>query len=164
VVTEDAGRVVAKIVDPELPMVTIADLGILRDVEVRDGRVCVTITPTYSGCPAIAEIAHDVRARLAEAGYRDVDIRSVLTPPWSSEWITPAGRHKLAAAGVAPPAPATRRSGPIPLTLRPCARVVPCPHCGSAATQERSRFGSTACKALYRCDACAEPFEYLKDI
>lgn len=161
----DAWRIAASVPDPEMPMVTLADLGILRDV-VEDGTgVVVTITPTYSGCPAMREIAHDLRHRLEMAGFADVTVRTVLSPPWSSDWITDPGRRKLAAAGVAPPNPAgPRRDGPAPLTLTPRARQVVCPHCGSADTRETAAFSGTACTALYRCGACAEPFPYVKEI
>lgn len=157
--------VAAAVPDPELPMVTLADLGILRSV-TRDGdAVTVTITPTYSGCPAMTEMSADLRSRLQRAGYADVTVRTSLAPAWSSDWITPAGRAKLAAAGIAPPNAAARRpAGPIPLTLRARPRVVACPRCGSTDSRETSAFSATACKALYRCDACDEPFEYVKEI
>src|SRR5207344_1649018 len=114
-VIEDLMALVADVPDPELPMVTIADLGILRGVRVDGEQVTVTITPTYSGCPALAEIRHDIRSRLNRAGYRDVDVRAALAPAWTTDWITDAGRRKLAAAGVAPPGPAPDRRGPTPL-------------------------------------------------
>ncbi len=158
-----AREVAACVPDPELPMVTLADLGILRDVRAEDGQLVVTITPTYSGCPAVAEIARDLRHRLTEAGFGPVTVRTALAPAWTSDWITPAGRAKLAAAGIAPPHPA--RPGPVPLVLGPArGRPVPCPRCGSPGTTRTAAFGATACKALYRCDACREPFEYIKDI
>ena len=155
--------------DPELPMLTIADLGILREVEVRDGRVVATITPTYSGCPAMREISADVEQRLRRAGYAEVEVRNRLAPAWSSDWITEQGRQKLAAAGIAPPAPA-RPSGPVALTLGtsriPLTLVPPvapaCPRCGSARTVRSAEFGATACKSLYRCQDCSEPFEAVK--
>jgi ring-1,2-phenylacetyl-CoA epoxidase subunit PaaD len=148
----------ASVPDPELPMVTIADLGILRDARADGGTVTVTITPTYSGCPAMAQIAADLRRRLEAAGYRDVAIRTELSPPWTTDWITPDGRRKLAEAGIAPPG----ERGPVPLTLasRPPVR---CPRCGSADTRELSRFSGTACKALRQCQACLEPFEHVKE-
>jgi ring-1,2-phenylacetyl-CoA epoxidase subunit PaaD len=160
-----SARAVAETVtDPELPMLTLAELGVLRDVSETAGHVEVTITPTYTGCPALDAMRDDLRARLADAGYADVRIRTALDPPWSSDWISPSGRRKLAAAGVSPPGPARRRPpGPIPLTLGPTRRV-PCPRCGSADTVEVSRFGATACKSLRRCDACHEPFEHFKEI
>jgi ring-1,2-phenylacetyl-CoA epoxidase subunit PaaD len=160
-----AWDVAAGVPDPELPMVTLADLGILRSVDDDDAGVTVTITPTYSGCPAMREMGHDVRRRLHAAGYPDVTVRTSLAPAWSSDWITPAGRTKLAAAGIAPPNPATRRAtGPIPLSLTVRPRTVACPRCGATDTRETSAFSATACKALYRCSACDEPFEYVKEI
>ncbi|SDO91757.1 ring-1,2-phenylacetyl-CoA epoxidase subunit PaaD [Nakamurella panacisegetis] len=162
---ERAWAVAARVPDPELPMVTLADLGILRDVRVDAAGVTVTITPTYSGCPAMREISHDLQLRLAQAGFDDIKIRTELSPPWSSDWITPDGRAKLSAAGIAPPnAAGSRPGGPIPLTLAPIARDVACPRCGSRRTEETSAFSATACKALYRCRDCAEPFEYVKEI
>jgi ring-1,2-phenylacetyl-CoA epoxidase subunit PaaD len=163
-----AARQVAEAVpDPELPMVTLADLGILRAVTAEGERVVVTITPTYSGCPALREIAHDLRHRLTQAGFTDVVVRTELAPAWSSDWITAAGRRKLRAAGIAPPGPARRHapSGPVPLTLTATGREpVPCPRCGSADTTQTAAFSATACKALFRCEACREPFEYVKEI
>lgn len=160
-----ARDVAEQVPDPELPMVTLADLGILREVTVDRGVVTVTITPTYSGCPAMREMSHDLRHRLEQAGYPDVTVRTELSPPWSSDWITPLGRHKLAAAGIAPPnAAGVREAGPVPLTLAIRSRVVACPHCGSRQTRETSAFSGTACKALYRCVDCQEPFEYVKEI
>jgi ring-1,2-phenylacetyl-CoA epoxidase subunit PaaD len=153
------------VVDPELPVLTLAELGVLRGVEVgKDGRVVVTITPTYSGCPALDEMRTDLRARLAEAGYRNVDIRTALSPAWTTDWITDEGRRKLAENGIAPPGLAPRRHGPVPLNLTPPAAKVRCPRCGSARTQELSRFSATACKALRRCLDCREPFEHLKEL
>jgi len=161
-----AREIAAAVPDPELPMLTVADLGILRDVSTEEGRLVVTITPTYSGCPALREIAADVRRRLGQAGYADVTVRTALAPPWSSDWITAEGRRKLRAAGIAPPGPAPRYPGPVPLTLTATARHAPvaCPRCGSADTAQTAAFGATACKALYRCRSCREPFEYVKDI
>ena len=156
-----ARDVAAAVPDPELPMVTIADLGILRDVREDDGSVTITITPTYSGCPAMREIAADVRRRLEQAGYRHVDISTELSPPWTTDWITPEGRRKLAAAGIAPPAPAA--SSPAPVTLILTRAPVTCPRCGSRDTRETARFSATACKALHECRACLEPFEHVKE-
>ena len=159
--------VAGSVVDPEIRAVTIADLGILRDVTVDGGRVTVTITPTYAGCPAMDVIRTDIRRALAAAGYAEVDVVTALAPAWSTDWITDAGRAKLAAAGIAPPAPAGHprpaAAGPVAVRLlrRP---PVACPRCGSADTEELSRFGSTACKALWRCRACAEPFDEVKPL
>ena len=169
---ELAREVAATVPDPELPMVTLADLGILRRVTAEDGRVVVTITPTYSGCPALREIAHDLRYRLARAGFADVIVRTELAPPWSSDQITPEGRAKLHAAGLAPPNPGRPNQGqrdrgrgpvPIPLTMA-LPQFVACPRCGSLDTVRTAAFGPTACTALFRCRTCLEPFEYVKDI
>jgi ring-1,2-phenylacetyl-CoA epoxidase subunit PaaD len=160
-----AAAVAATVTDPELPMVTIADLGILRDVREDADGVVVTITPTYSGCPAMDEIRADLRRTLHHAGYTHVEVRTVLSPAWTTDWITEAGRGRLAAAGISPPGPAPgRAAGPIPLVLRPSRRVVACPHCGHADTELISAFGATACRELRRCPACREPFEHVKEI
>ncbi|MFJ3656654.1 1,2-phenylacetyl-CoA epoxidase subunit PaaD [Streptomyces nigra] len=159
-----ARHIAAQVPDPELPMLTLADLGVLRDVELtEDGTLVASLTPTYSGCPAMAEMRADVAARLRAAGYPRVEIRTVLDPPWTSDWITPAGRAKLAEHGIAPPGPAPR-GGPVALVLSPTRHAVACPRCGSADTEETSRFAATSCKALWRCRACKEPFEYVKEI
>jgi ring-1,2-phenylacetyl-CoA epoxidase subunit PaaD len=148
--------------DPEIPMLTIEDLGILRCVANSPGSgVVVTITPTYSGCPAMREIAADVRARLNRAGFERVTVATQLTPAWTTDWITAQGHRKLAAAGIAPPSAAPRRTGPIPLTLgRPASPA--CPRCGSSDTRLTAQFSATACKSLHRCDECGEPFEAVK--
>jgi ring-1,2-phenylacetyl-CoA epoxidase subunit PaaD len=161
-----AYEVAAGTPDPELPQVTIADLGILRAVEVTGEGVAVVITPTYSGCPALREISADVRRRLAGAGFGDVTVRTQLAPAWSSDWITDEGRRKLAAAGIAPPAAASRRGGPVPLSLVPPSRLNQprCPRCGSADTRLIAQFSATACKSLHRCAACDEPFEAVKPL
>lgn len=149
------------VLDPELPVLTLADLGVLREVGERDGKVTVTITPTYSGCPALDAMRADLFASLRDAGYRDVKIRTVLAPAWTTDWITDEGRRKLAAAGIAPPGPAPR--GPVPLTLG-TTRHATCPQCGSPDTEELSPFSGTACKALRRCRTCHEPFEHVKEV
>jgi ring-1,2-phenylacetyl-CoA epoxidase subunit PaaD len=161
----DARGVVALVVDPEMPMLTLDDLGVVRGVLVDGDTVTVTITPTYSGCPAIDVMRDDLRATLTQAGYQHVDVRTVFSPPWSTDWISENGRRKLAEAGIAPPGRARPRvTGPIPLTLTPPPAVVRCPHCGSTGTEEFSRFGPTACTALRRCRSCREPFEHMKEI
>jgi ring-1,2-phenylacetyl-CoA epoxidase subunit PaaD len=158
-------EVVARVVDPEMPMLTLDDLGVIRAVEERAGAVTVTITPTYSGCPAIDVMCDDIRAALADAGYGPVEVRTVLAPAWSTDWISDAGRRKLGEAGVAPPGRAAPRgSGPVPLTLAPPPAPVACPRCGARATEEFSRFGPTACTALRRCRSCGEPFEHMKEM
>jgi ring-1,2-phenylacetyl-CoA epoxidase subunit PaaD len=155
----DAWQVAAAVLDPEVPVVTVEDLGILRSVEVdAAGHVHVTITPTYSGCPATEAIQSDIVAALAGAGYDDVSVEFVLAPAWTTDWITDQGKARLEAYGIAPPAPLPR-DGIVPLRLS-----VRCPQCGSPETRELSRFGSTACKALWVCDACKEPFDHFKAI
>ena len=159
--TRTAWSVAAETPDPELPTLTIGDLGILRSVEETDDGAVATITPTYSGCPAMREISADVRARLERAGYVRVDVRTQLAPAWSSDWITADGRRKLALAGIAPPQPAPRRTGPVPLTLGPRPSAA-CPRCGAVDTAETAAFSGTACKSLHRCRRCDEPFEAVK--
>jgi ring-1,2-phenylacetyl-CoA epoxidase subunit PaaD len=128
-------------------------------------RVVVSLTPTYSGCPAIAEIRAELASRLGAAGFADIEVRTVLSPPWSSNFISPEGRRKLAEAGIAPPRSRPESDGgPIPLTLLAPGPRVDCPVCGSADTVRTAAFGGTACKDLYRCRACAEPFEHVKEI
>jgi ring-1,2-phenylacetyl-CoA epoxidase subunit PaaD len=163
---ERARQVAERVPDPEMPMLTLADLGVLRDVGYQDeGRVAVTITPTYSGCPAMATIRADLAIALLAAGFADAEIHTALTPVWTSDWITATGRRKLAEHGIAPPGPAGgHRDGPVPLTLRPRRPVVACPRCASEDTGPVSEFGATPCKSLYRCRACAEPFERVKEI
>ncbi|MEV1288271.1 1,2-phenylacetyl-CoA epoxidase subunit PaaD [Micromonospora sp. NPDC049679] len=155
-----AREAVAAVVDPEIRVITIDELGILRDVQVDggSGRVTVTITPTYTGCPAMDVIRDDIRRALYAAGHPDAEVVTVYAPAWSTDWISESGRGKLAAAGISPPGPAPR-GGPVPLTL-----TLRCPRCGSAETEQLSRFGSTACKALWRCRACAEPFDHIKPL
>lgn len=161
----NAQSIVDIVGDPELPMVTLADLGVVREVSEEGDRVTVTITPTYTGCPAMDAMRDDLVRSLQDAGYRDIEIRTVLHPPWTTDWITESGRRKLAEAGIAPPGRApVHTAGPVPLVLDPPAHRVRCPHCGSMETEEQSRFGATACKALRRCLACREPFEHIKEI
>jgi ring-1,2-phenylacetyl-CoA epoxidase subunit PaaD len=157
--------VAATVADPELPMLSLLDLGVLREVQVSGQDVTAWITPTYSGCPAMATMRADLQAALLRAGYRHVDVRTRLDPPWTSDWITDRGRALLAEHGISAPGPvASRAAGPVPLTLRPRARTLTCPHCGSQDCTLTSEFGSTSCKALYRCRACAETFDHIKEI
>jgi ring-1,2-phenylacetyl-CoA epoxidase subunit PaaD len=161
----DPRSVAETVTDPELPLLTLADLGVLRDVRVERGTVVVEITPTYTGCPAMGVMRADLVHALHRAGFADVDIRTVLSPAWTTDWISDAGRRKLAEAGIAPPGTApVRAAGPVPLSLSPTRRTAACPLCGSADTVELSEFGATACKALRRCRTCREPFEHVKEI
>jgi ring-1,2-phenylacetyl-CoA epoxidase subunit PaaD len=139
---EGIWAVLAEVADPEIPVISVVDLGIVRSVE----RDRVVITPTYTGCPATQVIERDIRDALDAAGYRQVRIETALSPAWTTDWITPDGRRKLHAYGIAPPT----------------TQAVQCPQCGSADTEEISRFGATPCKALWRCRACAEPFDLFK--
>jgi ring-1,2-phenylacetyl-CoA epoxidase subunit PaaD len=146
----------AGVVDPEIPVLTIADLGVLREIEVRDGRVEVMITPTYSGCPAMNMIAVEVALALENAGFPNPKVRTVLSPAWTTDWMSEEGRLKLSAYGIAPPLAASSRRALFGV------QHVPCPQCGSEETELLSEFGSTACKALWRCKRCREPFDYFK--
>jgi ring-1,2-phenylacetyl-CoA epoxidase subunit PaaD len=163
VVSESLWDVAAEVTDPEMPMLTLADLGVLRSVVRDGGRVVATITPTYAGCPALDAMRADLAGKLAAFG--EVEVRVSLTPPWTTDLISDEGRRKLAEAGVAPPAHiGPRGTGPVALTLAPPDKRVTCPRCGSPDTEVLSRFGPTACTALRRCRACREPFEHMKDI
>lgn len=153
-----AWRIAASVPDPEVPVLTIEDLGVLRAVEVDGTSVHVDITPTYSGCPAMDTIRDDVILALTAAGFDEVEVRLVLSPAWTTDWMTEAGKTKLAAYGIAPPSGrAAVSTGPIRLSLS-----VRCPRCGSLDTREVSHFGSTSCKALFECRACLEPFDHFK--
>lgn len=143
------------VVDPEVPCVTVADLGILRSVEMDGDVVVAKVTPTYAGCPAVLAIELAIETALLEAGF-EARVERVLSPAWTTDWITEAGREKLRAFGIAPPVEASRGAGFFEET------IIPCPRCRSEKTEKISSFGSTACKAQYRCLACAEPFDYFK--
>ncbi|MEU6952260.1 1,2-phenylacetyl-CoA epoxidase subunit PaaD [Streptomyces sp. NPDC045714] len=146
--------------DPELPVLTLAELGVLRDVRLDGpGRVTVQLTPTYTGCPAIEAMSADIERVLHDHGVPDVSVVTVLAPAWSTDDISAEGRRKLAEFGIAPPRAHSAADGPVPLTLS-----VRCPHCGSTDTELLSRFSSTACKALRRCVACREPFDHFKEL
>jgi ring-1,2-phenylacetyl-CoA epoxidase subunit PaaD len=147
-VATDLRKVVASVVDPEIPVLTIEDLGILRSVDVAADRVVVTITPTYSGCPAMRQIEDDIVSALAKEGADDAEVRLTHNPPWSTDWITDEGHRKLAEFGIAPPTPLEE---------------VLCPKCHGERPRMVARFGSTACKALMVCSACGEPFDYFKE-
>jgi ring-1,2-phenylacetyl-CoA epoxidase subunit PaaD len=144
--------VLDEVTDPEIPVLTIADLGILRDVTV-DGGVVVTITPTYSGCPAMEEIRSDIRAALSRHGVDDVEVRTVLSPAWTTDWMSEQGRRKLQEHGIAPPGPVLLQVG---------GPRVSCPQCQSLDVEELTRFGSTSCKSMWRCRSCREPFDHFR--
>ena len=156
------------VTDPEIPVITIAELGVLRDVQIDEaGTVVATITPTYSGCPAMDQIADDVSRALQAADVGAYRVRSVLSPAWTTDWITAEGARKLRDFGIAPPAHVASADDARPIRIvRPArnanAEHIACPQCGSHDTVLVSAFGSTACKALYRCRACREPFDYFK--
>lgn len=155
-----AWDIAAALPDPEMPVLTIGELGILRDVTEDDqARVHVQITPTYSGCPAMETIREDLIDALTMAGYLHVDVEFVLAPAWTTDWLSESARAKLTAYGIAPPGHTSRATGPVPLRL-----AVRCPQCGSPDTRELSRFGSTACKSLWACNECREPFDHVKAI
>ena len=151
-----AWDVAADVVDPEIPVLTIADLGVLRDVAITDGRVEVAITPTYSGCPAMNMITFEIELALAREGFVDSRVRIVLSPAWTTDWMSDDGRRKLREYGIAPPQAATTRRALFGL------QQVACPQCGSIDTEVLSEFGSISCKALWRCKSCREPFDYFK--
>ncbi|MDA1081691.1 MAG: phenylacetate-CoA oxygenase subunit PaaJ [Gemmatimonadetes bacterium] len=146
--------------DPEVPVLSVVELGIVRDVEFDGDAVTVVLTPTYSGCPAMQTIEDDILAALNAAGIAGASVRTVFTPAWTTDWIPSAAREKLRAYGIAPPGHSGVHS---PVQLRRREPVV-CPFCGSPNTAERSEFGSTACKALHYCNACTQPFEEFKAI
>jgi ring-1,2-phenylacetyl-CoA epoxidase subunit PaaD len=160
-VQQQVWDIAATVCDPEIPVLTIEDLGILRKADVGpDGSARVTITPTYSGCPAMDAIRDDLKAAFARRGYGNVEVHLVLSPAWTTDWMTEAGKAKLQEYGIAPPSGmsnAARHAGPIRLSM-----AVKCPQCSSLNTRELTRFGSTSCKALYVCQECREPFDYFK--
>ena len=153
---EQVREALAEVPDPEIPVLSIADLGVLRDVQVDGDDVVVTVTPTYSGCPAMDEIRADVVAACARRGWR-AEVRTVLSPAWTTDDMTDAGKRALLEYGIAPPGRVS--SGPVVVELRP---HVACPRCGSGDTEELTRFASTSCKALWRCRSCREPFDHFK--
>ena len=153
--TERLFELLDSVCDPEIPVLTLQDLGVLRDISVDDGGITVTITPTYAGCPAMAVMKADIETALAEAGFEHVTVKQSLSPAWTTDWMSENGRKKLHAYGIAPPA----KTG----CDRPTGHIK-CPQCGSSDVKLISEFGSTACKALYQCQDCREPFDYFKCI
>lgn len=152
---EQVWSVLDQVKDPEIPVLSIWDLGILQEVEQQGGKIRVTITPTYSGCPAMHEITRDIQQVLNDAGYSDVTVETRLAPAWTTDWMTAEGKQRLVEFGIAAPMGCTADGSDIPVT---------CPQCGSEEITKISEFGSTACKALYQCKDCQEPFDYFKCI
>ncbi len=155
-----AWDILNRVPDPEIPVISVTELGIVRDVRAVEGGVDVVVTPTYSGCPATEVIERSIREALTAAGAAQVRVTTQLAPPWTTDWIEPAAQEKLRAYGIAPPGPRDATAVQ-PLTFLP---RVACPRCGSDDTERLSQFGATACKALYRCRSCREPFEYFKPL
>jgi ring-1,2-phenylacetyl-CoA epoxidase subunit PaaD len=156
--TDRLSHILSNVQDPEVPVLSVMDLGIIRDaVEKADG-VEVTITPTYTGCPAMDAIATNIRMELLAAGYKDISIKTVLSPAWTTDWMSEEGKRKLKEYGIAPPNPKQQACKQELFSDE----VVQCPHCDSYHTKKISEFGSTACKALYQCEDCHEPFDYFK--
>ncbi len=147
------------VTDPEIPVLTITDLGIVRDVKINDDGIEIIITPTYTGCPAMDMIAMNIKLALAENGYKNIKLSAVLSPAWTTDWMSEAGKQKLKEYGIAPPNP---KQQVCDLGLFAPHEAVQCPLCNSYRTRRISEFGSTACKALYQCDECKEPFDYFK--
>ena len=160
---EQAWKVLEAVPDPEIPVVSVIELGIVREVDAAaDGQLRVVVTPTYSGCPATEVIAEDIRNALLTAGAGSVSVETRLSPAWTTDWIATDAREKLRAYGIVPPGERSACDGARPIHF--VRRQLPCPRCGSTDTARISEFGSTACKALYRCKDCLEPFEYFKPI
>lgn len=148
-------QLLSSVCDPEIPVLSLQDLGVLRDISIDEKSVNITITPTYTGCPALEAMRADIESTLADAGYQNVRVTQSLSPAWTTDWMSSEGREKLRAYGIAPP------------TATSCGKVlgqIECPQCQSPAVKKISEFGSTACKALYQCESCLEPFDYFKCI
>src|SRR5699024_5926546 len=161
----DRARAAAgRVRDPEMPMLTLVDLGVLRDVSIEDGRVAATITPTYSGCPAMATMRDDLQRELLHAGFEDAEVRVSLSPAWTREWLTAAGRKALQDAGLSPPGRAPRHEGPVALPLMPTRRAVTAGQCGTHKVRLSSVFGPTPCKDMYQSLDCPETFDQVKEI
>jgi ring-1,2-phenylacetyl-CoA epoxidase subunit PaaD len=154
-------EVLNEVMDPEVPVISVVELGIIRDVSVDGDRVSVTVTPTYSGCPAMHVIETDIRAALLSAGAKNVEVKTTYSPAWTTDWIGAEAREKLRAYGIAPPGTASQTEL---ITLERRQAPVACPFCGSSNTRLQSEFGSTACKAIHVCDACRQPFDEFKAI
>lgn len=162
---DDIWRWLADVPDPEIPVVSVTDLGIVRDVAWDGDTLAVTVTPTYSGCPATSVIALDIEMALRKNGIKKLRIENRLSPPWTTDWIGPDAREKLRAYGIAPPVDGTAADGKlVQKLLGETNLVVECPRCGARETERVSQFGSTPCKAAWRCKSCLEPFDYFKCI
>jgi ring-1,2-phenylacetyl-CoA epoxidase subunit PaaD len=160
---EELLRILTDVKDPELPFIDIVELGVVRDVECDDDRVTVSLTPTYSGCPAMQVIERDVVTALHDRGFDNVEVRTVFSPAWSTDWMSEATRQKFRDNGIAPPQAAASAGGIAELvSLRRARPTIPCPFCGSSNTIEKSEFGSTACKSIHFCNSCHQPFDYFK--
>lgn len=159
--TQAAWECLGQVADPEIPVISVVDLGIVRDVQVEGAACTVTITPTYSGCPAMEVIAQEVKSALEKAGMEKVDIVTRLSPAWTTDWMSEKGKQALKGYGIAPPAQQVIDISGLKRHAMP-ELLVECPNCGSANTQLTSQFGSTSCKALYKCLDCREPFDYFK--
>ena len=157
--TDRALEILQGVMDPEVPVLSVVELGVVRGIVVTGDAVTVTITPTYTGCPAMQVIEEDIRAALAAGGFREVTITTVYAPAWTTDWMSSAAREKLRAYGIAPPH-VVGHAPPVP--LGPTVRRVECPYCGSSNTTTASEFGATACKSLHVCHACRQPFEHFK--
>ncbi|HMK03504.1 MAG TPA: 1,2-phenylacetyl-CoA epoxidase subunit PaaD [Ferruginibacter sp.] len=155
---QEVWKILGQVTDPEVPVLTVTDLGIIRDVKINDDEIEVIITPTYTGCPAMDMIAANIRIALLMNGFKKVKITSVLSPAWTTDWMSETGKEKLKAYGIAPPAALNRIEK---LLFEEESKII-CPQCNSVNTKLISQFGSTACKALYQCNDCKEPFDYFK--
>lgn len=165
--TDDIWQWLSEVPDPEIPVISLTDLGIIRDVAWQGDTLVVTVTPTYSGCPATSVINLDIESRLRAGGIEKLELKRQLSPPWTTDWIAPDAREKLRAYGIAPPVDGTAADGHLIARANRLVGgnlTIACPRCGSIATERVSQFGSTPCKAAYRCTECLEPFDYFKCI
>ena len=152
-------KILEQVNDPEVPVLSVVDLGIIRDVNSADNQITITITPTYVGCPAMKTIEDDIQLEMKNNGFNDVLIKTIISPAWTTDWISEKGKQKLLAFGIAPPVGSASKG-----SLLGEEKIIACPQCKSTSTSMISQFGSTACKALYKCEDCLEPFDYFKCI
>ena len=158
---ENIYSILSEVCDPEVPVLTILDLGIVRGVDITEEKIIIQITPTYSGCPAMDTIAVDIKMKMLEHGFKEVQVMNVLSPAWTTDWMSEEGKNKLKAYGIAPPQQRSNEKRLNALLFEE-EKNIECPRCHSTHTKLLSQFGSTACKALYQCDDCKEPFDYFK--